>query len=417
LQNLIKKTLFEALFHSLRTVQGYNNRQFNRPQITKKYSPKVAGFQHIKKPQYFDYLIFDIDNITPQAFNNLFYNNFSLLPNFYICEYSNKKQCYTLQAFFLLSEQYKTDKEHIELYKKLCLFFGADLNYQLKTGIHKNPIYENYKVINQETTEIKLFKNDYLGLIHFDRFNLANFKNAVYNLELFNELPLLEPFNEPISKKNSTAKANTPEAKQKPKNPIKTPLNTLDNLMAEPATIKEGQRNIFIFDKVRHFAYFSNNKTFKNILDYAKRINSSLKNPIPEGELKATAKSIFNYVNQVKLTGKYSEVDRQKSQETRHRKALIKVEEAIKQLTAKNKGITPSAIRKITGQQIATIKLLINEVLNSEKVAENAPLTPALCKTPKQQINPTKSPKNTPDFPIICIIDKSFSPNLKDQKP
>ena len=361
-----KKLLLYNEFIHTKTVNGYLNRNFCKAYKTAK-SYALQRFQHIKRPHKAKYIIFDIDKIDINIFNNVFYNNFSLLPNFYICEYSKNKQCYTLQLFYKISDLKINDDFITNIYKKLCLFFGADLQYQLKTGIHKNFCAENFEYIEQTNFDIKLLKSDYIGFLHNNEYNTRKLSDTISIIELFDELPSLSP-------------ALEVKTAQKPEKHATNAFTTTS------ATV--GNRNIFLFDKVRFYAYETNNKTLENILNYAKRINNSFLQPLKITEVKATAKSVFNYVNTAKTSKKthafFTAESAKKGRETTGLQALRKITKAILQLKKEQKNITLSAIKKITGQKTPTIKkhldFVLNELekthnLNYRNISANASLT------------------------------------------
>ena len=84
-------------------------------------------------------------------------------------------------------------------------------------------------------------------------------------------------------------------------------------------------------------------------------------------EILATAKSIFNYVNNAEIKpalSKYTAKDRQKSIETRQQKAEHKIIDAIAILRTENKQITTTAIKKLTNQKLETIKKYLEKQEN-----------------------------------------------------
>lgn len=348
----LKKQLIYELFNTTNKVKAYKNRAFNNCKSLLIDSYQLQSYIHIKKPAKCNYLIFDVDLINADNFNNIFYNNVNLLPNFYIMEYSKNKQCYTLQLFYLLKNSIKIDDNFNIMYKKISAFLGADCHYKLKTGIHKNPLAEHYNFINQPINNIQLFKNDYVAKLHNNKLNINMFYSAVSNIELFDLLPAIP----------------TPATTQKPakscKSSIKKENDTLNNLKTDNEDINIGFRNNFIFDKVRYYAYYTADKSLNNILNYANRENKKLVKPLADCEILATAKSIFNYVNNAEIKpalSKYTAKDRQKSIETRQQKAEHKIIDAIEILRAENKQITATAIKKLTNQKLETIKKYIEK--------------------------------------------------------
>ena len=349
----LKKQIIYELFNTTNKVKAYKKRAFNTCKTMLIDSYQLQTYQHIKKPAKCNYLIFDVDLINADNFNNIFYNNVNLLPNFYIMEYSKNKQCYTLQLFYLLENSIKIDDNFNVMYKKISAFLGADCHYKLKTGIHKNPLAEHYNFINQDINNIQLFKNDYVAKLHSNKLNINMFYSAVSNLELFDLLPAIPTQATTTQKPAKSCKSN-----------IKKENDTLNNLKTSNEDINIGFRNNFIFDKVRYYAYYTNDKSLNNILNYAIRENKKLVKPLADCEILATAKSIFNYVNNAEIKpalSKYTAKDRQKSIETRQQKAEHKIIDAIAILRTENKQITATAIKKLTNQKLETIKKYIEK--------------------------------------------------------
>ena len=373
----LKKQIIYELFNTTNKVKAYKNRAFNNCKTLNIDSYQLQSYIHIKKPKDCNYLIFDVDLINADNFNNIFYNNVNLLPNYYICEYSKNKQCYTLQLFYLLKNSIKIDDNFNIMYKKISAFLGADCHYKLKTGIHKNPLAEHYNFINQDINNIQLFKNDYVAKLHSNKLNINMFYSAISNLELFDLLPAIP-----------TPATTTQKPARACKSSIKKENDTLNNLKTDNEDINIGFRNNFIFDKTRYYAYYTADKSLNNILNYAMRENKKLFKPLADCEILATAKSIFNYVNNAEIKpalSKYTAKDRQKSIETRQQKAEHKIIDAIAILRTENKQITTTAIKKLTNQKLETIKkylekqesqtnlqLPINRVIEkSEQKSEN----------------------------------------------
>lgn len=352
----LKKQIIYELFNTTNKVKAYKNRAFNNCKTLNIDSYQLQSYIHIKKPRECNYLIFDVDLINADNFNNIFYNNVNLLPNFYIMEYSKNKQCYTLQLFYLLKNSINIDDNFNIMYKKISAFLGADPQYKLKTGIHKNPLAEHYNFINQDINNIQLFKNDYVAKLHSNKLNINMFYSAVNNLELFELLPAIPTQAQPSKKTAKSCKSS-----------IKKENDTLNNLKTENEDINIGFRNNFIFDKVRYYAYYTNDKSLNNILNYAIRENKKLVKPLADCEILATAKSIFNYVNSAEIKpalSKYTKQDRQKSIETRQQKAEHKIIDAVQILRAENKQITTTAIKKLTNQKTETIKKYLEKQEN-----------------------------------------------------
>jgi hypothetical protein len=346
--------------------------------------------------------VFDIDLVDDKAFNNVFFNNFSIEPNFYIQEFSNFKNCFTLQVFYKITDLKLTDEFVQNIYKKLSFFFGADPFYQIKTGIHKNPMLEKYEFIEQKEKQ-ELEKKDYVGFIHNNSYDTKTLTNIISIIELFQEPQEQEI--KPMTQSYTTSKTKQPQAQ-------KDPLIDLDS-----SNINIGQRNCFIFDKVRFFARYSEDKTFNNLLDYAKRTNKKLKNPLPDAEIKATVKSVFNYIHNKNKelsnkTGAYDDKARAKSTITRGQQAKDKVYNAIVELRSKKADITLSAIKKITQQKIETIKKYLFPIMeiiekskgkttNKTKIQEN---TTEKTKIQENTTEKTKIQENTTEKTKISIF-------------
>lgn len=352
----LKKQIIYELFNTTNKVKAYKNRAFNNCKTLNIDSYQLQSYIHIKKPRECNYLIFDVDLINAYNFNNIFYNNVNLLPNYYICEYSKNKQCYTLQLFYLLKNSINIDDNFNIMYKKISAFLGADPQYKLKTGIHKNPLSEHYNFINQPIDNIQLFKNDYVAKLHSNKLNINMFYSAVSNLELFDLLPSIPTQATTAKKPAKSCKSTTKQVN-----------NTLENLNTANNDINIGFRNNFIFDKTRYYAYYTNDKSLNNILNYANRENKKLVKPLADCEILATAKSIFNYVNNAEIKpalSKYTKQDRQKSIEVRASKAEHKIIDAIAILRTENKQITTTAIKKLTNQKTETIKKYLEKQEN-----------------------------------------------------
>jgi hypothetical protein len=348
-----KLLLYDEFIHT-KTISAYKNRNFSKA-YARPAGFQLQSFQHIKRPKNAGYIVFDIDKIDINVLNNVFYNNFNLLPNAYICEYSKLKQCYTLQLFYKTNA--KIDDDFIKVYKKLGAWFGADTQYQLKTGIHKNFLSENLEYINQDDKKIKLLKMDYIARIHNETTEARKFADVVHNLAVFNELPTQPP-------------TLTHKTRQ---TPAKVAANACG---ATSAAV--GTRNVFLFDKVRFFAYESTNKTLENISDYANRINSKLAQPLPAAEVRATARSVYKYVNGIdktatkKASAIFTAEQAEKGRQTHTLQAIRKITRAILQLQKLNKNVSFSAIKKITGQKIETIKKYVALILEQQKQQQTA---------------------------------------------
>jgi hypothetical protein len=182
------------------------------------------------------------------------------------------------------------------------------------------------------------------------------FYSAVSNLELFDLLPSIP-----------TPATTTQKPAKSCKSTTKQVNNTLKNLNTANDDINIGFRNNFIFDKTRYYAYYTNDKSLENILNYAIRENKKLVKPLIDCEILATAKSIFNYVNNAEIKpalSKYTKQDRQKSMDVRANKAEHKIIDAVQILRAENKQITTTAIKKLTNQKTETIKKYLEKQEN-----------------------------------------------------
>ncbi len=377
------KLLLFNEFIKTKSIKCYKNRVFNHAYNVLTNSYSIQQHQHIKMPSNSNYLVFDVDSYTEQHIDNIFYNNFDLLPNFAIREYSTHKNCYTLQIFYKI-DRLKINDDFIQLvYKKLCLFFGADLNYQLKTGIHKNLMFEKYTLKKFVNTNFE--NDDCVYYLHNKNYNVNKLTSVIHNLELFNELPANPVF---VNAANAIS-SKIPKVSQ---NSQKQQANT--NLCLEGRG-DVGQRNVTLFNQLRFFAYSANDKTYKNLLEYATKINSKFKIPLPGPEVSATVKSVFNYVNKTKSKNKnnnafFHDEARIKSSTTRSISAIKQIRNAVFILKKQNKQVSINAVNKITNQDKRTIKKYLNDILTT---IEN------------------KEQNNNKLLPIMTVIENSVSKN------
>ena len=314
---------------------GYYDREFHKPHNINNNYNCFNTFQHIKtKLQTKNYIMLDIDNIEISKVNFLFCNDF-ITPNFYIYEYSKKKQCYTLQVFILLDNDLVINDKVVENYKKICWLFGADMQYQIKTGIHKNPDFKDYEQINIDMFNIKIKQKNHTGFLHS---NKHNFDAIIHNLDYFCYFDNYKT--EKITVKIKPVQDQKPTNKENKK--------------------ELGTRNITLFNETRLIAYSINDKSYDNILHIANKINNSFTNKLKQNEVNKTAKSIYNFINKEfknQTVDPYSDIQRFKSIETRATKAIEKIAMAIVELVNNKKSITQTAIRKITKQKPEQIKL------------------------------------------------------------
>ncbi len=376
------KLLLFNEFITTKSIKCYKNRVFNHAYNVLTSSYSIQQHQHIKMPSNSNYLVFDVDYCTEQHIDNIFYNNFDLLPNFAIREYSTHKNCYTLQIFYKIDKLKINDDFIQSIYKKLCLFFGADLNYQLKTGIHKNLMFEKYTLKKFVNTNFE--NDDCVYYLHNKNYNANKLTSVIHNLELFNELPVNPVF---VSAANAIP-SNIPKVSQK----AQKPASQLD---LEQGRGEVGKRNVTLFNQLRFFAYSANDKTYKNLLEYATKINSKFKIPLPGPEVSATVKSVFNYVNKTKSKNKnnnafFNDEARIKSSTSRSISAIKQIKNAVFILKKQNKQVSINAVNKITNQDKRTIKKYLNDILTT---IEN------------------KEQNNNKLLPIMLVIENSVSKN------
>jgi hypothetical protein len=366
------------LFNPPTPITGYQDRNFGSEHLLNVNFNSFNKYQHIKikaRNNKKNYLMFDIDNIDIQKVDLLFNNDF-IKPNFYIYEYSKKKKCYTLQVFLLFNNEIIINDKLIEKYKKLCLLFGADTQYQIKTGIHKNPDF--YSKITVDIDNIQMEKSDHTGFIHNNKYD--NFNNLYNNFEFCGYFENLHEEQKNI------------EVKIKHVEEVKTKKSIKKNK-------ENGTRNITLFNETRLIAYSISDKSYDNILHIANKINNNFSNPLNKSEVNKTVKSIYKFINvefSTKRVDPYSDNQRAKSIKTRSTNALVKVVDAIVKLLDNNKNITASAIKKLSNQKIETIKKCIDK---ATVIAND------ICKNTKQQ------------RVAIEFAKSSTVPSKKPQKP
>ena len=337
-------------------IDVYRDRKFASPHSVNIAWQCLGSYQHIKQSQR-NYIIFDIDNINVEKVK-LFFKNKFFTPNFYIYEYSHRKNCFTLQVFLLL-ETYKITENFIKKYKQFCLLFGSDINYQCKTGIHKNPAFSGYENITIDEHKISIIHNTHVGYIHsrvhnfndlFDKFERANFFENLPNIE--NNLTALNSIYDATNQQNLAVENNNLTIKIKAMADVK--------LIKKSTKNKEiGTRNITLFNKTREIVYSLCDKSLDNILHIAKKINSEFKTPLKAAEVINTASSIYKFITEKFNKNKvdpYSDFQRLRSIEVRKKSAISKIEMAIIVLKRKNKNVSVSAIKNLTNQNIHTIR-------------------------------------------------------------
>lgn len=349
----------------------YKNREFAKEFILEKHYKCLKNYQHIKQNSK-TYLIFDIDKIDISKVSILFNNN-AFVPNFYIYEYSKNKKCFTLQIFILLDKAFRSDNI-IKKYKQLCILFSADLNYQIKTGIHKNPAA--YEIIDIDENNIKIVNKNQCGFIHS---RTHNFDNLVKNLEFFYDLDNLEL----AEKEENEPKLETITIKEISSDVV---IKKTTSNQAKEKTKEIGTRNITLFNKTREIAYSIDDKSIENIIHIAKRINSEFKTKLSDKEVIKTAKSIAMFIaknfNFEKLDP-FSDFQRQLSAKTRAASAYNKITNAIRQLEGENKEITKTAVFRITKQDKRTITKFFNSCLSSIQAVKS--LNAAMLNIAQQQ--------------------------------
>ena len=347
--------LLNLLYADQEVIAAYKNRNFAYVNKVNNGSKYANTYNHIKQKNR-TYIMLDIDNISKDKVDLLFNNDF-FTPNFYIYEYSKNKQCYTLQVFILLNHNFNPDSQALkDNYKKLCLLFGGDTQYQVKTGIHKNPMY--YEILPINELSINIPNKNHCGYIHNRRYNLKDIMGHLCYFGYLDNLVNLEylydtdNFFGAFEGLDDTYWDNAKCA-------IK--IGAISEVKkAKKTTNKDtGFRNIELFERTRLITYSMSDQSIKTILHIAHRINSEFNKPLKNAEVNATAKSIYKFItekfNKAKVDP-YSAFQRAKSAEVRNLGAIDKMKMAIIILLRNGKNITPSAIKKRTNQNINTIK-------------------------------------------------------------
>lgn len=340
-------------------IDVYRNRQFGNPHSINTNWECIKSYQHIKQLEK-TYLIFDIDKIDTDKVNLLFNNDF-LTPNFYIYEYSPRKCCYTLQAFVLLDKSFNPDTIK-QKYRNLCKLFGADIQYQIKTGIHKNPMFNQSLVIDE--FNIKIPNCNHTGYLHSRRHNF----NVVYeNFKHFGYLTEIEEM-QIYDVDNNELLTALFEIGDKIKVDLSSYYSSSKPKNKKPG--KVGTRNITLFEETRLIAYSMADQSLDTILHIANRINNKFSNPLKAAEVKKTAVSIHKFIIEkfAKTKGDpFSDHQRIVSAQTRGAAARQKIIDGMIQLLDQNKKITISAINKITQSDKRTIAKYFTEC---EKIAQ-----------------------------------------------
>lgn len=353
-------------------IDVYRNRKFASPHSVNIDWSCLESYQHVKQFQR-TYIMFDIDKIEIEKVKLLFRNKF-FTPNFYIYEYSKKKQCYTLQVFLLL-ETYKITENFIKKYKKFCLLFGADMQYQIKTGVHKNPAFAGYENITIDEQKIKIINKNHVGFIHSRVHNFNDLFSKFECAKYFESLPSLENY---LTDLNSIDDAtNQQDVDLKDKN-----LTIKIKAVAEVKKFKKstknkeiGIRNITLFNKTREIVYSMCEKNLDTILHIAKKFNAEFTTPLKDSEVKKTAQSIYKFISEKFNKNKvdpYSDFQRLRSIEVRKKSAISKIEMAILLLKRQNKNVSLSAIKKISHQNLQTIRNNFNSALLAAEIYENS---------------------------------------------
>ncbi len=344
-------------------LEVYRDRKFASPHTVNIFWQCLGSYQHIK-PSQKNYIIFDIDNISVEKVKLLFRSKF-FTPNFYIYEYSKKKQCYTLQVFILL-DTYKITENFIKKYKKFCLLFGADMQYQIKTGVHKNPAFAGYENITLDEQKIKIINKNHVGFIHSRVHNFNNLFSKFECAKYFESLPSLENY---LTALNSIDDATNQQNLAVENNNLTIKIKAMADVKPIKKLTKNkeiGTRNITLFNKTREIVYSLCDKSLDNILHLAKKINSEFKTPLKAAEVINTASSIYKFITEKFSKNKvdpYSDFQRLRSIEVRKQSAISKIEMAILLLNRKDKNISLSAIKSLTGQNIRTIRDNFNAAL------------------------------------------------------
>ncbi|RTL02327.1 MAG: hypothetical protein EKK57_02280 [Proteobacteria bacterium] len=349
-----QSNLLSLLYAENAEISAYRERNFGCLHLIQPHYKCANTYNHIKQKTR-NYLMFDIDNIQIDKVNLLFNNDF-FTPNFYVYEYSRNKKCYTLQVFVLLNHNFIADKIK-NIYKKMCLLFGADTQYQIKTGIHKNPMY--YKQIDIDEYNIKIPNLNHCGYIHNRKYDLDTIESHLADFGYFDNLPnidYIDDYNnffagfDNLDSQPELA-SNTNFITVKPVHEVKKTKKTTNKDI--------GFRNIELFEKTRLIVYSMSDQSMETILHIAHKINAEFNKPLKNTEVNATAKSIYKFITEKFGKTKvdpYSALQRAKSIEVRKNEAIEKMKFAIISLMRANKNITFSAIKTKTKQNINTIK-------------------------------------------------------------
>ena len=353
-------------------IDVFRDRKFASPHTVNIFWQCLGSYQHIK-PSQKNYIIFDIDNISVEKVKLLFRNKF-FTPNFYIYEYSRRKNCFTLQVFLLL-ETYKITENFIKKYKQFCLLFGSDIQYQIKTGIHKNPAFSGYENITLDEQNLKIINKNHVGFIHsrvhnfndlFDKFERAKYFENLLSSD--GDLTALNSIDDATNQQNVASKNKNLTIKIKA-------ISEVQKNTAKKSSKEIGTRNINLFNKTRDIAYSMTDKSLETILHIAKKINAEFTTPLKDNEVKKTASSIYKFITenfgQIK-NDPYSDQQRAKSIAVRKKSAVEKIEIAILLLKKQNKNVSLSAIKKISQQNLQTIRNNFNSALLAAENYENS---------------------------------------------
>ena len=342
-------------------IDVFRERKFHSPHSVNINWRCIEKYQHIKQSQR-SYVMFDIDKINVEKVKLLFKNKF-FTPNFYIYEYSKKKQCCTLQVFILL-DTYKITENFIKKYKKFCLLFSADLNYQIKPGVHKNPAFAGYENIQIDEQKISIINKNHVGYIHARVHNFNDLFDKFERAKYFENLPSLTNLESSNDAVDAPNQPNPDFRDDKLNIKIKAITEVKKSTTAKKSEI--GTRNITVFNRTREIVYSMSDKSLETILHIAKKFNSQFKTPLKPAEVKHIALSIYKFITENFNNAKsdpYSDPQRGKSIEVRKKSAISKIEMAIIVLKRKNKNVSVSAIKKLTNQNIHTIRDNFNVAL------------------------------------------------------
>ncbi len=319
-------------------LEVFRERKFHSPHAVNLAWRCLSSYQHIKQSEQ-TYIMFDIDKIDVEKVKLLFRNKF-FTPNFYIYEYSKKKQCYTLQVYILL-DTYKITENFIKKYKQFCLLFGADMQYQIKTGVHKNPAFAGYENIQIDEQKIIIANKNHVGFIHSRVHNFNALFDKFEGAKYFENLPSLTNLESGNDAVDAPNQPNPDFRDDKLTIKIKAIAEVKKSNTAKKSNKEIGTRNITVFNRTREIVYSMSDKSLETILHIAKKINSEFKTPLKDAEVKNTASSIYKFITENFNNAKsdpYSNPQRAKSIEVRKKSAVEKIEMAILLLKRK-KGI------------------------------------------------------------------------------